>query len=90
MKGVFCMRKLLTLLICGILARNTYANLTTVVELDRDADVVTCEDYNGNLWEFYGCEDWEIGDHCNLVMFDCGTAEVADDVIVRATYERMD
>ena len=84
------MRKLLALLLCGILALNTYANLTTVVELDRDADVVTCEDYNGNLWEFYGVEDWEIGDLCNLVMFDCGTAEITDDVIVRATYERMD
>ena len=84
------MRKLLALILCGILARNMYANLTTVVELDRDADVVTCEDYNGHLWEFYGCEDWCEGDLCNLVMFDNFTAEVTDDVIVRATYERMD
>ena len=73
------------------LTNGTYYALTTVVvEVDRDNDTVTCEDYNGHLWEFYGCEDWEIGDLCNLVMFDCGTAEVTDDVIVRATYERMD
>ena len=84
------MRKLLALMLCGVMAQHMYANLTHVVEIDRDADTVLCEDFNGHLWEFYGAEDWEIGDECNLVMFDCGTAEVTDDMIVRATYERSD
>lgn len=83
------MLKLLTLLLCGIMSGNMYANLTEVVCVDRSADVVTCEDYNGNLWEFYGCEDWYEGDLCNLVIFDNGTAEVTDDIIIRATYERI-
>lgn len=84
------MRTLLTLLLCGIMSQNTYANLTTVVNVDRTNHIVTCEDYNGNLWEFEEDDEWYEGDLCNLVMFDCETAEVTDDVIVRATYERMD
>lgn len=84
------MRKLLTLILCGILRGNLYANLTTIVDIDRNTDVVVCEDCNGNLWEFYGAEDWQVGDECNLVMFDCGTDEITDDVIIRETYERSD
>ena len=84
------MRKLLALILCGILRGNLYANLTTIVEIDHNTDVVICEDCNGHVWEFYGAEDWQVGDECNLVMFDCGTEEIADDVIIRETYERSD
>ena len=84
------MRKLLALILCGILRGNLYANLTKVVHVDRNTDVVTCEDFNGHIWKFCGAEDWQVGDECNLVMFDCGTEEIADDVIIRETYERSD
>ena len=83
------MRKLLALVLCGILRGNLYANLTTVVDIDRNADVVVCQDFNGMVWEFYGAEDWCEGDLCNLVMYDNLTEKIYDDIIVRATYERI-
>ncbi len=63
-----------------------YALTTYVVEVDRDNDIVTCEDYNGNLWEFYGCEDWEVGDCASLLMNDQGTPSIYDDAIEDTHY----
>ena len=63
-----------------------YALATTVNAIDRDTDVVTCEDYNGNLWEFYGVEDWQVGDNANLLMDTMGTERIYDDEICGATY----
>ena len=63
-----------------------YALTTCVVEIDRDSDIVTCEDSNGNLWEFYGCEDWEIGDCASLLMDNQGTESIYDDSIEAARY----
>ena len=63
-----------------------YALTTCVVEVDRDNDIVTCEDSNGNLWEFYGCEDWQEGDCASLLMNDQGTPSIYDDAIEGARY----
>lgn len=63
-----------------------YALATTVCAVDREADVVVCEDYNGNVWEFYGAEDWEVGDNANLLMDSMNTATIYDDATVGATY----
>lgn len=65
---------------------DSYALTTKVVELDRENDVVVCEDFNGNLWEFYGCEDWQIDDIASLLMDDNGTPTIYDDEIVSARY----
>lgn len=64
-----------------------YYPLTTVIyNMDRENDIVTVEDANGNLWEFEGCEDWEIGDICSLLMFDNGTISIYDDEIIITHY----
>ena len=63
-----------------------YALTTCVVEVDRDNDIVTCEDSNGNLWEFYGCEDWQEGDCASLLMNNQGTPSIYDDAIEGARY----
>lgn len=63
-----------------------YALTTKVVALDEENDVVTCRDFNGNLWEFYGCEDWAIGDIASLLMNDSTTANIYDDEIINARY----
>ena len=78
--------------LCGVLMNqllnpaNTYALTTEVVELDRKNDIVVCEDFNGNLWEFYGCEDWQIDDIASLLMDNNGTPTIYDDEIVSARY----
>ena len=61
---------------------SVYPLTVQVVELDHDADVVVCVDGIGNCWEFYGVEDWQVGDFASLLMDDNGTTEtVYDDVI---------
>lgn len=64
-----------------------YAKTARIVELDRENDVVVIEDNNGFLWEFTGCEDWEIGDSCACVMNSKGTETIFDDEIVKVIYE---
>ena len=65
---------------------NYYALTAQVVKIDRAQDIVTVEDSVGNLWEFYGAEDWEIGDCASMVMDDMGTDRIYDDEIVSAQY----
>ena len=61
---------------------NIYALTTQVVQVDYENNVVVCQDFNGNLWEFSDCEDWMYGDIASLVMNDMGTPEIYDDEIV--------
>lgn len=63
-----------------------YALTTKVIDLDFENDLVTCEDCNGNLWQFFGVEDWEIEDGASLLMNDSGTPEIWDDVIESVKY----
>ena len=48
--------------------------------------VTAIEINNGNIWEFYGVEDWEVGDSCALTMYDNKTEQIFDDEIIRTTY----
>lgn len=68
--------------------RIDYTLSTKVFELDEENDVVTVEDENGNLWDFYGCEDWLINDNCILLMNNNNTSNIYDDIIIRAIYTR--
>lgn len=43
-------------------------------------------DATGNIWEFTGVEDWTPDDVCSMVMYDNGTANIHDDVIINAKY----
>jgi hypothetical protein len=65
---------------------NLYPRMAIVVEIDRENDIVTFEDYVGFRWEMYGCEDWEIEDIGALLMNDKGTDYILDDEIVQALY----
>lgn len=67
-----------------------YALTAQVVEIDKTTDVVTCEDSNGNLWDFYGVEDWQEGDCISLLMNTNGTADIYDDTICGTTYGTWD
>lgn len=67
-------------------APHYYALATVVTATDSTEDAVICEDSNGNVWAFYGVEDWQAGDNANLLMHDNGTKSIYDDVICGATY----
>jgi len=61
---------------------NEYSLTAVVVKTDRENDIVTVKDFNGNLWEFYGIKDWNIDDICSMMMNDNGTETIYDDIIV--------
>lgn len=67
---------------------NLYIMETKVIEFEEVSDIVVCESETGHMYTFYGIEDWELGDRCVLLMDDCETESITDDVIVRTYYRR--
>ncbi len=65
---------------------NLYPYAAVEVEVDGVGDCVYASDYNGEVWMFYGAEDWMIGDIAAMMIDDCGTPEVAGDKIVSVLY----
>lgn len=64
-----------------------YPETCIIVELDYAEDTVTVEDVAGNLWQFYGTEDFCIGDLVRMLMYNNGTPHsIYDDQIVLAWY----
>lgn len=63
-----------------------YDRNTTIIGMNLLTDTVYCQDTKGNIWSFYGVEDWFVGDGCRLQMYDNGTSEITDDVVLSATY----
>lgn len=66
---------------------NIYPLLTTVIEINKDKDLVTVEDNNGFIWQFEGADDWKEGDLCNCLMDSQGTEKIFDDEIITTRYE---
>ena len=67
---------------------NLYIMETRVIEFEERADIVVVEAESGHMYAFHGIEDWELEDRCVLLMDDCGTESITDDVIVRTYYRR--
>ena len=63
-----------------------YALTAKVIKLDSINDIVAVEDSTGNIWEFYGTQDWELNDCVSLVMNNQGTDSIFDDSIENATF----
>lgn len=55
--------------------------------INAEDDTVTIEYRNGNLWDFYGIEDWQVGDYCACLMDNNGTEIIYDDIICSTRYE---
>lgn len=69
-----------------IIANGFHPETAKVKETNENSDIVTVETATGNLFEFYGCEDWEIGDLCSMIMWSKFTPKVEDDVIFKVRY----
>lgn len=65
---------------------NVYPMTAAVTALDYKNDLVTFEDANGFLWNFAGCEDWNMGDVVSLLINDSGTEKIFDDMILTVRY----
>lgn len=76
-------------LTCGMVFKNKsqqYGMCAVVINTSRYNDTVTIRDFNGNLWQFKGVEDFEIDDVCACIMDDNGTREIKDDAIISIKY----
>lgn len=78
----------LIIALCGIATASAelYPETARVRCVNYDTDTVTVETFTGFLFVFEGCEDWQAGDCCSLIMEDNGTASVYDDEIIMAQY----
>ena len=68
-------------------APDYYARSGEVIGIYRNHDTVVWTDCAGNMWEFKGVEDWEVGDRIACIMYTMGTEEIWDDAIVSVRYE---
>lgn len=69
---------------CSCGKSTLYPETGKVVEICNDEVVVeTC---TGNLFAFYGAEDWFVGDCVSMIMDSCGTTEITDDIIITVKY----
>ena len=65
----------------------TYANCGCVTCVDYENDLVSVTDFGGFVWQFFGCEDWDEGDICAMVMDDNGTPDnIMDDIVMNTNY----
>lgn len=56
-----------------------YPMTAQIVEFDYQSDLVSAVNGNGECFQFYGIEDWQLGDIVSLMMVDPGTPEILDD-----------
>lgn len=71
---------------CADGIEDVYAMTTVVVGIDYEEDAVTCQDFNGYLWVFYGVEDWLPGDVATLMMWNAETDIIFDDEVLDVFY----
>lgn len=58
-----------------------YPATGVVTEVDDVRGIVTVEDMNGNLFEFYG-DGYHVGDMCSMIMDDMDTFYYYDDIVI--------
>lgn len=83
-KKVFVFVALIIILFSGCGKEKYYPETGKVISVS--GDVVTVETCTGNLFEFYGSEDWMIGDCVSMILNSCGTPTVEDDEILKVKY----
>jgi len=78
---------LLIALLCvfATASADRYIRFANIVDLEWDSDCVSADDGLGNLWEFYGCDEFFVADLIVMIIDDNGTAEyIYDDSVVDA------
>lgn len=63
-----------------------YSRVGTVCAIDEVRNSVLVVDGVNFKWEFFGVEDWEVGDMVSMIMDDNGTDFIEDDIIIDVTF----
>jgi len=87
------MKKLVAIIIILVSLGSTaqaveiYPRCGIIVDFDYDTDIVVVEDSVGFIWEFYGIEDYCIGDLVIMTLCNVGEPEyIIDDEIIEVVY----
>lgn len=64
-----------------------YPMMCVVTEVDYATDIVTIVNFTGFIYQFYGCEDWDVDDICSCIMSDNGTPPIFDDEVISVKYD---
>lgn len=70
----------------GKLDNEYYAETGIVTQVSTTSDLVVFQTQNGNLFSFYGADDYEVNDMVSVIMDSNGTDEVKDDRVINAKY----
>lgn len=81
--------KVFVLWLLGVMVKNNliYPQTTIVTNVDYINDIVTIETFSGNIYQFYGCDDYIINDIVSCIMFTNYTENVTDDIIIMKQYD---
>lgn len=63
--------------------QDLYPKTMTVVEVDRDNNLIVLEDTDGHLWEYENSDVWFKGDKAAVLMDMNGTTDVTNDTIIK-------
>lgn len=81
---VWCVVLFVAVLMGIVACAETYP--TTFVVINTHDNIVSMENYNGDVWEWEGVEDWTYGDIVSVIMDDNNTAIIYDDTIIMMRY----
>lgn len=63
------------------------SRVAIIIDINEEADKAICEDACGLTWEFFGIEDFDVGDLVVLTMWDAETPDtIFDDEIIDVVY----
>lgn len=65
-----------------------YPQIGVVYDIDTESDIVTIRTPAEFLYQFHGCDGWEMWDSCTMIMNGKNTELLSDDEIVMVCHER--
>lgn len=83
MKNIISIILTILIFISALIGIALYSLDVIIIEVNTDSDVVSVEDATGNIWEFYGIDNWSVDDTCTLIMFNHFTEKIFDDIIIK-------
>lgn len=63
-----------------------YPECGLIINIDEEEDLVEFQTQFGDVYSFYGVNDYYVGDLVAVIMHDSGTLEIYDDVVVSTNY----
>ena len=63
-----------------------YPETGIVVDVNRNANLVTFQTCGGMLYSFTECDDWQEGDMCSVIMYSGDVSNVYDDTVISVKY----